>query len=165
MALAAEHDGLGESTGSGSSEKSWNEEACARTLEILRKDLPEQYARSVDLSIYAKDVRFDDPVTKLRGKLRYRGMLTILRVLVGVVATGGTAEFALDSIELVRARCAIVTTWRTAARVRFGRRGWVRISGTDVFHLDGATGLVLRHESQWAEAPGAVGRQCREAFF
>ena len=40
----------------------------------LKKDLPKQYAypRKMNWEIYDTTVTFDDPLTKLRGKLAYR---------------------------------------------------------------------------------------------
>lgn len=53
-----------------------NRQRLARTL---KQDLPLQYEKPQDLSIFGDDVAFQDPVTTLRGKLPYRGMLCELR--------------------------------------------------------------------------------------
>ncbi|CAM9692824.1 unnamed protein product [Ectocarpus sp. 4 AP-2014] len=46
-----------------------------RLTRILEQDLPLQYEKPQDLSIFGDGVEFQDPVTTLRGKLPYRGML------------------------------------------------------------------------------------------
>lgn len=46
-----------------------------RLTRILEQDLPLQYDKPQDLSIFGDNVEFQDPVTTLRGKLLYRGML------------------------------------------------------------------------------------------
>ncbi|CAN0309676.1 unnamed protein product, partial [Ectocarpus sp. 13 AM-2016] len=46
-----------------------------RLTRILEQDLPLQYEKPQDLSIFGDNVEFQDPVTTLRGKLLYRGML------------------------------------------------------------------------------------------
>lgn len=45
-----------------------------RVTEVLRKDLMRQYdePNNLDWSIFDNQVSFDDPMTKLRGKLMYR---------------------------------------------------------------------------------------------
>lgn len=42
---------------------------------ILEQDLPLQYEKPQDLSCFCDTIEFEDPVTSLRGKLLYRGML------------------------------------------------------------------------------------------
>lgn len=42
---------------------------------VLEQDLPLQYEKPQDLSCFSGGIEFDDPVTSLRGKLLYRGML------------------------------------------------------------------------------------------
>lgn len=58
-------------------------------LEILRMDLPRQYdaINKMDFSIFSDDVRFDDPWTKINGKLNYRGMLYTI-FAIGKVGVG-----------------------------------------------------------------------------
>lgn len=46
----------------------------------MEEDLPRQYEKPQDLSIFSDGVEFQDPVTTLRGKLPYRGMLCELRI-------------------------------------------------------------------------------------
>ncbi|CAI5503687.1 unnamed protein product [Closterium sp. Naga37s-1] len=51
----------------------------ARVMRVLREDLPVQYERDLDWSIYDASVAFVDPVTRLDGLFLYRGMITSLR--------------------------------------------------------------------------------------
>lgn len=44
-------------------------------VRTLEQDLPVQYQKPQDLSIFGDRIEFQDPVTTLRGKLPYRGML------------------------------------------------------------------------------------------
>lgn len=44
-------------------------------MRILEHDLPRQYEKPQDLSVFSGDIEFSDPVTTLRGKLQYRGVL------------------------------------------------------------------------------------------
>ncbi|OSX76258.1 hypothetical protein BU14_0200s0013, partial [Porphyra umbilicalis] len=109
--------------------------AAEATLTTLLADLPRQYDGDLDWSIYAPDIVFDDPVTLLRGRLSYRGMLLTLRLLAAVATT--SADFEVRSADRVAA-----DVLRT-------------MSGVDYFHLDEG-GRVARHESQWDEPPAAV---------
>lgn len=44
-------------------------------VHALEHDLPRQYEKPQDLSVFADSIEFQDPVTTLSGKLQYRGML------------------------------------------------------------------------------------------
>lgn len=53
-----------------------------QVTEVLRKDLMRQYdePNNLDWSIFDNQVSFDDPMTKLRGKLMYRVWIAIANV-------------------------------------------------------------------------------------
>jgi len=123
-------------------------------LTTLLADLPRQYDGDLDWSIYAPDIVFDDPVTLLRGRLSYRGMLLTLRLLAAVATT--SADFEVRSADRVAAD-VLRTVWVTRAALRWGGGdgGRFEMSGVDYFHLDEG-GRVARHESQWDEPPAAV---------
>ncbi|KAJ8904986.1 hypothetical protein NDN08_001498 [Rhodosorus marinus] len=113
----------------------------------LRTDLPRQYDAvfSLDFSIFADDVTFDDPWTKIRGKLNYRGMLYTLAAIKAVFFSD--AVFDLSSCELAEDDTKIRTRWLTKGRLRLIDRE-ISLSGTDYFHLDDE-GQIVRHESLW----------------
>lgn len=46
-----------------------------RLTRVLEQDLPLQYEKPQDLSFFSDNIEFEDPVTSLRGKQLYRGML------------------------------------------------------------------------------------------
>ena len=69
--------------------------------EILSNDLPDQYERDMDWSIYSEDVVFADPVTLTHGLLLYKGMILTLRLMTSTLFEPGTARFDLFSIEEV----------------------------------------------------------------
>lgn len=131
--------------------------AAARTLATLRVDLPAQYDAPLDWSIYAPSIVFDDPVTVLRGRLPYRGMINTLRVAAAVATQEATFEVrAADRVSPSLLR----TVWVTRVVLRWGGGRAVELSGVDYFHLD-ADGRVTRHESQWDDEPAAVWAKLR----
>ncbi|KAK1859621.1 hypothetical protein I4F81_002215 [Pyropia yezoensis] len=131
--------------------------AAARTLATLRVDLPAQYDAPLDWSIYAPSIVFDDPVTVLRGRLPYRGMINTLRVAAAVATREATFEVrAADRVSPSLLR----TVWVTRVVLRWGGGRAVELSGVDYFHLD-ADGRVTRHESQWDDEPAAVWAKLR----
>lgn len=111
-----------------------------------------QYTRPLDWSVYAPGIVFDDPVTLLRGRLAYRGMLGTLRL--AAAAATREATFEVRAAERVAA-ALLRTVWVTRVVLRWGGGRAVELSGVDYFHL-GADGRVTRHESQWDEEPAAV---------
>jgi len=127
-----------------------------KLLEILQADLPLQYVRPVDLSIYARNVRFKDPVTDITGKLNYWGMLTSLRVIARVFCNEGKgAKFYLDDIQMTKksGETKVKTIWRTTLEFFWGSS--VFISGVDFFYLN-SDGLIAFHESFWDQEPSSV---------
>ncbi|CAM9520730.1 unnamed protein product, partial [Hapterophycus canaliculatus] len=101
-----------------------------RLTRTLENDLPLQYDKPQDLSIFADDVEFQDPVTTLRGKLPYRGMLFFTLMFFRVACKPGSSYFEVTAIERP-ARKAIQTVWKTGARTLNGRD--LFISGVDTF--------------------------------
>lgn len=126
--------------------------AVARTLATLRVDLPAQYDAPLNWSVYAPSIVFDDPVTVLRGRLAYRGMIGTLRVAAAVATR--EASFQVRAADRV-SPSLLRTVWVTRVVLRWGGGRAVELSGVDYFHLDG-DGRVTRHESQWDDEPAAV---------
>eukprot|EP00897_Mesotaenium_endlicherianum_P002796 jgi/Mesen1/2544/ME000161S01593 len=141
-------------------------------MEILKGDLPDQYQKEMDWSIYDSSVIFVDPVTRLKGKLPYRGMIFTLRWLTSGLFEEATATFELFSIQEVdkgaattsaygpkdlgqRVECkrAIRTVWATRGTTRWGKL--FEITGDDIFRVD-KNGKLVTHESAWNEAPSQV---------
>uniref|UniRef100_A0A7S1TE68 Uncharacterized protein n=1 Tax=Compsopogon caeruleus TaxID=31354 RepID=A0A7S1TE68_9RHOD len=121
---------------------------------VLLHDLPRQYRHDLDWSIYADDITFDDPVTHLRGKLRYRGMIAVLRLLVAVAFVPHTCTFLVQRISWDVSH--VTTDWSSSGQTRWG--SLVNISGTDIFHLTGPNKTsnayqVRRHQSTWHQSP------------
>ncbi|CAI5947186.1 unnamed protein product [Closterium sp. NIES-64] len=73
----------------------------ARVMRVLREDLPVQYERDLDWSIYDASVAFVDPVTGLDGLFLYRGMITSLRLITAVGFEPGSLVFEVHSLEEV----------------------------------------------------------------
>ncbi|CAI5522553.1 unnamed protein product [Closterium sp. Naga37s-1] len=77
----------------------------ARVMRVLREDLPVQYERDLDWSIYDASVAFVDPVTRLDGLFLYRGMITSLRLITAVGFEPGSLVFEVHSLEEVSSAC------------------------------------------------------------
>lgn len=141
-------------------------------IRILELELPRQYEDDFSWDIYSDDVLFADPVTLMRGKLQYRGMIFTLRILTATAFQPSTAVFILHSIEEVpldyltqsqygpRASLedkeslgAIRTVWTTKGRTLWGKN--FQISGDDVFRIN-ESGRIFSHESAWNESPESV---------
>ncbi|CAN0149272.1 unnamed protein product [Scytosiphon promiscuus] len=116
-----------------------------RLMRTLENDLPTQYERPQDLSIFGDNVEFRDPVTTLRGKLPYRGMLFFTLMFFRVACKPGSSYFEVTAIDRP-ARKVIRTVWRTGATTLNGRN--LFISGVDTFTV-GEDGRISRHDSSW----------------
>lgn len=141
-------------------------------IKTLSEDLPRQYEADMDWSVYADSVTFVDPVTKLRGLLLYRGMISTIRLLTSTVFEPSTILFRLLSIDEIsaggitlskysplpfeadhEALAAVRTLWETTGTSRWGKK--LFISGDDVFRI-GKEGKIVSHESAWNEEPSSL---------
>ncbi|CAM9172781.1 unnamed protein product [Ectocarpus sp. 8 AP-2014] len=117
----------------------------ARLTRILEQDLPLQYEKPQDLSIFGDNVEFQDPVTTLRGKFLYRGMLFFTLLFFRVACKRGSSYFEVTAIDRPTRR-TIRTVWKTGAVTVNGRD--LFISGVDNFTV-GEDGRIARHDSAW----------------
>ncbi|CAI5477877.1 unnamed protein product [Closterium sp. Yama58-4] len=146
----------------------------ARVMRVLREDLPAQYERDLDWSIYDASVAFVDPVTRLDGLFLYRGMISSLRLITSVGFEPGSLVFEVHSLEEVppdartlspfspragpegrvgEAVGAVRSVWSTRGHTRWGKA--LSITGDDVFRIN-STGKIITHESAWNESPSHV---------
>eukprot|EP00752_Nemacystus_decipiens_P004784 g4355.t1 len=116
-----------------------------RLTRTLEQDLPRQYEKPQDLSIFGDDVEFQDPVTTLRGKLPYRGMLFFTLLFFRAACKPGSSYFTVTTIDRPT-RQTIRTVWETGAVTWTGRD--LFISGVDRFTV-GEGGRISRHDSAW----------------
>eukprot|EP00903_Cladosiphon_okamuranus_P008184 g7883.t1 len=121
------------------------EDTMRRLTRTLEQDLPRQYEKPQDLSIFGDGVEFQDPVTTLRGKLPYRGMLFLTLLFFRAACEPGSSYFNVTAIDRP-ARQTIRTVWETGATMRTGRD--LFISGVDCFTV-GEDGRISRHDSAW----------------
>ncbi|CAM9571453.1 unnamed protein product [Ascophyllum nodosum] len=75
-----------------------------RLTQTLKVDLPTQYDSPQDLSIFDDGVEFQDPVTRLCGKRRYRGMLFATLLFFRVACRPGSSYFKVLEIDSERRR-------------------------------------------------------------
>jgi Uncharacterized conserved protein (DUF2358) len=149
-----------------------------RVLRVLVNDLPRQYKDplNLDYSIYAKDFLFTDPVTTLKSRLMYRGMLTTIGAIALVLFKRGTVEFYLDDCILEDGYNGesgerdglgrVRTVFRTEGRTRWAEDSvpLFAISGVDYFWLseNDDEGVVIKHhDSRWDQTPAEV----KDAFL
>ncbi|CAN0408867.1 unnamed protein product [Pylaiella littoralis] len=132
------------------------EETVQRLARTLEEDLPLQYEKPQDLSIFDDGVEFQDPVTSLRGKLLYRGMLFFTLLFFRVACRPGSSYFTVTAIDRP-ARRTIRTVWETGAATAWNGRE-LFISGVDTFTV-GDDGRISRHDSAWDQTWEQVRQQ------
>lgn len=131
------------------------EERMQLLTRVLEQDLPLQYEKPQDLSCFSGGIEFDDPVTSLRGKLLYRGMLFFTMLFFRVACQPGS-YFTVTSIDRP-AREIIRTVWETGAVTRWNGRD-IFISGVDTFSVNNK-GRIWRHDSAWDQTWEEVKQQ------
>lgn len=123
----------------------------------------------MDFSVYAPDVRFTDPMTSLRGRLAYRGMIWTIALLARVLFVPATVTFTLAEDPRVvddggdDGSGYVLTRYATSGKTRWAGAATppLVISGVDKFHLSPATRRICWHESAWDQTPAQV----KDAFF
>ncbi len=138
-------------------------------VKKLRQDLLQQYERpfDMDFSIYTPDLLFTDPMTQLRSRFLYRGMLVSIAAICWTMFRPGTVSFDLDACEFVEADDPespgfIRTEFRTSGMTKWAPPDTPPfvISGIDKFHLvEGkvpGTFQISHHESTWDQTPQEV---------
>lgn len=152
---------------------SFKEQASKEALMVaLENDLRDQWTRpsTLNFDLFAPDVQFSDPMTNIRGRAQYRGMLLSIPLLLKLLFKAGTARFELTSCALEPGDVAcpdgfIVTRFQCKARTRWGQSDVV-ISGTDRFWLAqerrAAHGYCITyHQSTWDQ----TAKEVRAAFY
>lgn len=150
--------------------------AAERVAQLLKRDLPLQYTspQAMDFSIYDRRLLFTDPMTRLEGKLNYRGMIWTIAFMSRLLFRPSTVSFELAECRVVLRNDEVVYNAKEAGDsggayvlTRFTTKGETRwaslgsrpvvISGCDKFHLSSSSQPhILWHESSWDQAPQRV---------
>jgi hypothetical protein len=126
-----------------------------QTVGILKADLPTLFEKDISYNIYTKDVYFQDPVNKFKGKINYR-------IIFGTLRFHGQLFFSEIYFDLhdvgQTAPDTIVANWTVRGVLRVPWKARIFFNGYSTYKLD-KEGLIYEHVDTWDRKPGEILQQ------
>lgn len=127
----------------------------AQALDTLKADLPTLFETDISYDIYTKDVYFQDPVNKFKGKINYRIIFWTLRFHGKLFFT----EIFFDLYDVTQtASDTILANWTVRGVLRVPWKARIFFNGYSTYKLD-EDGLIYQHIDTWDRAPGEILKQ------
>ncbi|WP_341732853.1 DUF2358 domain-containing protein [Microcoleus sp. EPA2] len=127
----------------------------AQALDTLKADLPTLFETDISYDIYRKDVYFQDPVNKFKGKINYRIIFWTLRFHGQLFFT----EIFFDLHDVTQtASDTILANWTVRGVLRVPWKAQIFFNGYSTYKLD-EDGLIYEHIDSWDRAPGEILKQ------
>ncbi len=124
-------------------------------VEILTAELPTLFEKDISYNIYTKDVFFQDPVNKFKGKINYRIIFWTLRFHGQLFFT----EIYFDLHDVGQtAPDTIVANWTVRGTLRVAWKARILFNGYSTYKLD-ENGLIYQHIDTWDREPGEILKQ------
>ncbi len=132
-----------------------NQMQVQQTVDILKADLPTLFEKDISYHIYTKDVFFQDPVNKFKGKINYRIIFWTLRFHGQLFFT--EIYFDLHDVSQTTPD-TIVATWTVRGTLRVPWKARIFFNGYSTYKLD-PEGLIYQHIDTWDRDPGEILQQ------
>ncbi|TAF39321.1 MAG: DUF2358 domain-containing protein [Oscillatoriales cyanobacterium] len=127
----------------------------AQALDTLKADLPTLFETDISYDIYTKDVYFQDPVNKFKGKINYRIIFWTLRFHGKLFFT----EIFFDLYDVTQtASDTILANWTVRGVLRVPWKAQIFFNGYSTYKLD-EDGLIYEHIDTWDRASGEILKQ------
>lgn len=126
-----------------------------RVIEILQKDLPTLFEQDISYEIYTKDIYFQDPVNRFKGKFNYRIIFWTLRFHARLFFR--EIYFDLHDINQTDEE-TIVANWTVRGGLRLPWKTHILFNGDSTYKLT-QEGLIYNHIDRWDRKPSQVLKQ------
>ncbi len=126
-----------------------------RDLETLEQDLPTLFEKDISYDIYTRDIYFQDPVNKFKGKINYRIIFWTLRFHARLFFT--TIFFDLHEVHQ-SAKNRITAKWTVRGILRVPWKAKVFFNGSSTYKLN-QDGLIYDHLDTWDRKPSEILQQ------
>ena len=126
-----------------------------QAVETLKVDLPTLFEQDISSDIYTKDVYFQDPVNKFKGKISYRIIFWTLRFHGQLFFT--EIYFDLHDVSQT-APDTILVNWTVRGTLRVPWKARIFFNGYSTYTLD-EDGLIYDHVDTWDREPGEILKQ------
>jgi Uncharacterized conserved protein (DUF2358) len=126
-----------------------------RTVDILKTDLPTLFEQDISYDIYTKDIYFQDPVNKFKGKINYRIIFWTLRFHGQLFFS----EIYFDLHDVTQTSAdTILANWTVRGILRVPWKARIFFNGYSTYKLD-RDGLIYEHVDTWDRPPGEILKQ------
>lgn len=126
-----------------------------QAVNTLKTDLPTLFEQDISYDIYTKDIYFQDPVNKFKGKINYRIIFWTLRFHAQLFFT----EIHFDLHEVAQtASDTILVKWTVRGTLRVPWKARIFFNGYSTYKLN-TEGLIYEHIDTWDREPGEILKQ------
>ena len=126
-----------------------------RDIETLEQDLPTLFQKDISYDIYTRDIYFQDPVNKFKGKINYRIIFWTLRFHARLFFTN--IFFDLHEVNQT-AKDIITAKWTVRGILRVPWKAKVFFNGSSTYKLN-QDGLIYDHLDTWDRKPSEILQQ------
>jgi hypothetical protein len=126
-----------------------------RDIETLKQDLPTLFEKDISYDIYTRDIYFQDPVNKFKGKFNYRIIFWTLRFHAQLFFT--QIHFDLHEVSQ-SAQDIILAKWTVRGTLRLPWKAKIFFNGYSTYKLN-QDGLIYEHIDTWDRKPGEILKQ------
>lgn len=126
-----------------------------QVITILEKDLPTLFEKDISYNIYTKDIYFQDPVNKFKGKFNYRIIFWTLRFHGKLFFT--ELYFDLHDVKQT-AEDIILANWTVRGKLRLPWKANIFFNGYSTYKLT-KEGLIYEHIDTWDRQPSEILKQ------
>jgi len=124
-------------------------------FKTLEKDLPTLFEKDISYDIYTKDIYFQDPVNKFKGKFNYRIIFWTLRFHGQLFFT--ELYFDLHDVKQT-ADDTILANWTVRGLLRLPWKPRLFFNGYSTYKLT-KDGLIYEHIDTWDRKPSEILKQ------
>ncbi|MDF5729892.1 MAG: DUF2358 domain-containing protein [Rhizonema sp. PD38] len=124
-------------------------------IETLEQDLPTLFEKDISYDIYTRDIYFQDPVNKFKGKINYRIIFWTLRFHARLFFT----KIFFDLHEVNQSDKETITAkWTVRGILRVPWKAKVFFNGFSTYKLN-QDGLIYDHLDTWDRKPSEILQQ------
>ena len=125
-----------------------------QVIETLKQDLPTLFERDISYEIYTKDIYFQDPVNKFKGKISYRIIFWTLRFHAQLFFT----EIYFDLHDVEQKEDTILAHWTVRGVLRVPWKAKIFFNGYSTYKLT-QDNFIYEHIDTWDRKPSEILKQ------
>lgn len=126
-----------------------------KIIETLKQDLPTLFEQDISYDIYSKNIYFQDPVNKFKGKINYRIIFWTLRFHARLFFT--EIYFDVHDVKQVD-EDTILAKWTVRGVLRVPWKAKVLFNGYSNYKLN-QENLIYEHIDTWDRKPTEILQQ------